>query len=227
MNTETPTVHDLRRRWKPHKEQLQATSTDHPTCIRFHRACSWLARLEDPAHQPDIDLALISQWIAFNCLYGQWDTAMNSPQADRDSWRQFLDRILRLDASSHVSTVLTGHKKLILALLDDKYLSSNFWQEPTEKRGAQSRKAKFSAQTWYLEKRWALILENAVERIYLIRCQLVHGAATHGGQLNRDSLRHCSLMLGHLLPALLLVFIDHGADQDWGAMCYPPLRPGK
>jgi hypothetical protein len=126
-----------------------------------------------------------------------------------------------------VSTVLTGHKQLVLALLDDKYLSSFFWQEPTEKRGAQSRKAKFSAQTWYLEKRWALILENTVERIYLIRCQLVHGAATHGGQLNRDSLRHCSQMLGHLLPALLMVFIDHGADQDWGTMCYPPLRPGR
>jgi hypothetical protein len=26
---------------------------------------------------------------------------------------------------------------------------------------------------------------------YLMRCQLVHGAATHGGKLNRTSLRHC------------------------------------
>jgi hypothetical protein len=26
-----------------------------------------------------------------------------------------------------------------------------------------------------------------------------------------------------LLPAVLLVWIDHGADEDWGPMCYPPL----
>ena len=26
-----------------------------------------------------------------------------------------------------------------------------------------------------------------------------------------------------LLPAFLLVWINHGADEDWGPMCYPPL----
>jgi len=29
-------------------------------------------------------------------------------------------------------------------------------------------------------------------------------------------------MLGHLLPALLLVIIDHGYEEDWGPLCYPP-----
>jgi hypothetical protein len=24
-----------------------------------------------------------------------------------------------------------------------------------------------------------------------------------------------------LLPAVLMVWIDHGADEDWGPMCYP------
>jgi hypothetical protein len=57
-----------------------------------------------------------------------------------------------------------------------------------------------------------------------MRCQLVHGAATYGGQLNRTSLRHCVTMLGHLLPAVLLVLINHGADEDWGIMCYPPTQ---
>ena len=55
-----------------------------------------------------------------------------------------------------------------------------------------------------------------------LRCQLVHGAATCNGQLNRTALRRCSTMLGHLLNAILLVWIDHGADEDWGPMCYPP-----
>ena len=67
-------------------------------------------------------------------------------------------------------------------------------------------------------------LERLLERIYLMRCQLVHGAATYGGKLNRASLRHCVTMLGHLLPAILLVLIDYGVDEDWGIMCYPPTQ---
>ena len=36
------TVHDLRRRWKPHKERLAALGGEQATSIRFHRACSWM-----------------------------------------------------------------------------------------------------------------------------------------------------------------------------------------
>ena len=56
-----------------------------------------------------------------------------------------------------------------------------------------------------------------------MRCQLAHGAATYGGKLNKTSLRRSVTMMGHLLPAVLLVWIDHGAREDWGTMCYPPL----
>ena len=62
--------------------------------------------------------------------------------------------------------------------------------------------------------------------IYLMRCQLVHGASTYGGKLNRTSLRRCTTMLEHLVRAVLQVLIDHGADEDWGSLCYPPMRPG-
>ena len=63
-----------------------------------------------------------------------------------------------------------------------------------------------------------------MDRIYLMRCQLVHGAATYGGRLNRVALRRCSTMLSHLLRAMLVVMIDYGADEDWGIMCYPPIE---
>ena len=29
-------------------------------------------------------------------------------------------------------------------------------------------------------------------------------------------------MMGKLLPAVLLVIIDHGSNVDWGTLCYPP-----
>lgn len=69
-----------------------------------------------------------------------------------------------------------------------------------------------------------MILDSTIERVYLIRCQLVHGAATYGGKLNRTAARRCSQMLGHLVTTALEVMIEHGAEEDWGRMCYPPIR---
>jgi hypothetical protein len=222
-----PTVRDLRRRWKPHKARLAALGGEQPTAIRFHRACSWMARVEQMPDGQDHDLGLVSLWIAFNALYGQWDCRKREPKADRESWRAFMDRILSLDGEGHVVSALQEHKRLVMALLEDEYVSSFFWEEPSVKRAGQSRKAAHNAHTWYIEQRWTQILDEILARVYVMRCQLVHGAATYGGKLNRTSLKHCVTMMQRLLPALLLVWIDHGADQDWGPMCYPPMRPAR
>ncbi len=218
-----PTVHDLRHRWKPYKERLQAAKAEQATSIRFHRACSWMARVEQMPEGQDHDLGLVVLWIAFNSLYGQWDSLKREPRPDRESWRSFVDRILKLDRDGYVPGALRGHKRLVMSLLEDEYLSSFFWQEPFAKRAGQSRKAAYNAQTWYIEERWTMVLDEILDRVYLMRCQLVHGAATYGGKLNRTSLKRCVMMLQRLLPAFLSVWIDHGADEDWGQMCYPPM----
>ena len=106
MNDDTTTaqtVRDLRRRWKPHKERLAALKEEQPTAIRFHRACSWMARVEQMPDGQDHDLSLISLWIAFNSLYGQWNCQKREPKPDRESWRGFIDRILRLDRDGYMS----------------------------------------------------------------------------------------------------------------------------
>ena len=174
-----PTVRDLRRRWKPHKDRLHAKGGEQPTSIRFHRACSWIDRVEKNADSEDYDLDLISLWVSFNSLYGQWDEQKREPKPDRQSWRTFVDSILRLDKGECLAEMLKEHKRLVMSLLEDEYLSRFFWQEPSAKRAGQSRKAKFSAQSWYVEKRWTMILDQLLERVYLMRCQLVHGAASH------------------------------------------------
>jgi len=215
-------VRSLRRRWKPHKERLQALQSSHPTIVRFHRACSWLAATEERDSE-QLDELLILRWIAFNSLYGQWDVQQQQPRPDRECWREFVDRIWKLDQTGKLTELLREHKPLVLTLLDDAYLSQYFWQEPTEKRKKTSRNKKSHGQSWYVEKRWLKLLDEVLNRIYTLRCQIIHGAATHNSQLNRRTLRHGNLMLTHLLTAQLEILIDCGADEDWGEMCYPPL----
>lgn len=172
MPAEKITVRDLRRLWKPQKERLNGQAAEHPTAIRFHRACSWMERAEQ-AIKDDLDLAILSQWVAFNALYGQWN-----------------------------------HEA----------------QEPCGKRASQSKKTMYDARTWFIQGNWLLILDRLLERIYFLRCQLVHGASTFNGSLNRTAIRHCSQAMDHLLRAFLQVWISFGPDEDWGIMCYPPLR---
>jgi len=217
------TIVQLRRSRKPHKERLSIKNPEHPTNVRFHRACSWLQRSEVLAVE-DLDLALLSQWVAFNALYGQWDHAAREPLADLQCWKHFLERMLSLDQENFVVDALVDNKPLVMSVFDDQFLSRHFWQEPSERRAGQSKKTWFDARTWFVMGNWSLILDRLFDRIYFLRCQLVHGAATHSSSLNRKALRNCTQMMDHLLRAFLLVWCQYGSDEDWGIMCYPPVR---
>jgi hypothetical protein len=68
MGTALLTAHELRRRWKPKMEILLAACQDHPTCIRLHRAFSWLARCEEDA-DGDLDVSLLCLWLSKHFTY--------------------------------------------------------------------------------------------------------------------------------------------------------------
>jgi hypothetical protein len=208
--------------WKPAKERLQALRSDHPTAIRVHRCCSWMQRVEKQELKPTDDLSLILYWIALNSLYGQWDEERREPARDRRMLSDFADQIIHLDESGYLASVLVEHKQLVVSIMDDEYLARHYWEEPSLERAVRSKKAVSDVRRCYAEQKYYRILWRLLDRTYLLRCQLMHGAATAGGALNRTCLSRCSTMLGHLLPAILLVAIDYGENVDWGLLCYPP-----
>jgi hypothetical protein len=86
------TVRDLRRRWKPHKESLQAVWEDHPTAVLLHRAFSWLARVEGVGSNGSAnDVVLVCKWIALIALDGRWDSVKCEPAPDQTTWRAARD----------------------------------------------------------------------------------------------------------------------------------------
>lgn len=199
--------------------------------IRLHRCCSWLQRVEQLAQTASNapsgsegfdDAALVCRWIALNALYARWDEQGRAPFADVESLRSFTSHIVRIDRDGRIAAALTEHKRLVIALLEDDFLTKSFWREPHRGRGAGPRHAAQEAREWFREQRWSMLLERTLQRIYVLRCQLVHGGATCGGRLNRTALRRCTQMLGRLLPPIILAMIDHGEAEDWGPLCYPP-----
>jgi len=218
------TVRELRRLWKPQKEWLNTGHAHHPTNIRFHRACSWLQRVGEIRDDEVLDHLLLSLWTAFNALYGQWNGERQEPVSDVECWQHFLDRMLELARGELIEAQLTGHNKLAMTFFDDEYLSRFFWQKPTDKRAKRVRRTRVDAQMWYAEKNWTMVLERLFERIYLLRCQLVHGASTYDSSYNRIAIRRCSQMMEHLLRTFLRVWAQWGSDEDWWIMCYPPMK---
>ncbi len=219
------TVQEIRRRWKPSKLQLQDIDPYHPTNIRIHRACSWLAQDESGKTASD-DLALISLWVSLNSLYGRWDAQTGQPLPDWAALDAFLGQMLGLDEDGVMENLLVNQRTLVMHIMEDAYLTRYFWQSPDAIRANKARKGRFDAAGWYHEKQWHLLLLRLLERVYMMRCQLVHGAATFGSQINRRCLRQCVLLMRQLVPAVLLVMVKHGANEDWGQLCYPPIGDG-
>ena len=223
MSNQCQTVQDLRQLWQPHKTRLSEITPNHSLVVRMHRAFSWMQRSDDAGSQ-DSDLSLITLWIAFNAIYGRWDESRREPMPDKESWKVCLKVVLQLDGNGLLPAMLTRNRDLVMTLYDDEFLSNYFWEEPSDIRASKSRKVKFDARTWYIEGRWGSILERVVERIYLLRCQLVHGASTLGGKLNRECLANCVKMLREIVATVLMVIIQNGSDCEWGPMCYPPIH---
>jgi len=220
-------VANLRARWDP----VDATFPDHlkyeGICARMYRAFSWLERVEELADRDgerSADDQLILAWTALNSLYGKWDADRNEPERDVPSLIEFTDHLFEIDKEEALIGQLGEQQSEVLELLDNQFLSRQFWNAPDIDKAAKKTKLRHSARTWYIEKRHRLILEKLLRNVYYMRCQLVHGAATRGSSLNRDTLGPCLRVLRLFLPTMLGIVIDHGHRDDWGPVCYPVVK---
>lgn len=222
MNEHPQTVRDLRRRWKPRKDSSDIKDLG----IRLRRAWSWMTRTEQLAEGELAcdDARLIYAWIALNSLYGRWDPQQREPMPDWRTLKEFTSLLLRIDNDGLLEERLCTHKKLVTALIGDEYLSQHFWEDPGERTARQAQNVSKRLGGMYIEKRFGTILDETLKRVYLARCQLVHGAATFNSRLNRTALRRCATFMELLLPTISIILIDHAPDSGWGQMCYPPME---
>ncbi|HWB00109.1 MAG TPA: hypothetical protein VG713_16560 [Pirellulales bacterium] len=209
------------------RRQFKAISTAAGTdCrnyqVRVHRALSWYGRALDQDAEVQPDGRLIFGWIAFNALYGSWDPASGIPVRDGEAWKAFLGELMQIDHEGLLGAELERSRPEILGLLENQFLDPRFWRDP--QRSGSFRKRYHEAQSLYAEQRWHDLLILAIERVYVLRGQIVHGAATHGSQLNRKTLGQCSVVLERLLPVILRLVVHNRIDDRWPPLCYPPIE---
>jgi hypothetical protein len=67
------------------------------------------------------------------------------------------------------------------------------------------------------------VLSIVLERLYMLRNQLMHGGATWNGSVNRHQVRDCANLLSKLAPIVIEIMMDR-PEHDWGVATYPVIN---
>lgn len=185
--------------------------------IRIWRGLSWLESAEK-ASEPDE--GFIYLWIGFNAIYGHLDDEGRGA-ADKASWQSFLARLVEHDSNDRLGDILRDAQQAVCRLVNSQYLYTPYWQDKPDWR-ERLRKAVQTTLVNYRNGYTLPILQELFERLYVLRLQVFHGAATRGSKLNRDTLEPATDLLGLLMPAMLQIMIAAGPGIDWGEICFPP-----
>lgn len=211
-----PSAHTL----KEHHRQVRDKQPE-SLRIRIHRAISWLARAE--REPDDLDARYIFLWIAFNAAYA---SEFGYEQKEREQSRQFIERLLRLDTGRRLHDALFRQfSGPIRTLIDNRFVFEPFWRALREHDASNAWETSFAAAKKraldaVMKHDTATLLSIVLDRLYVLRNQLIHGGATWNGSANRAQVKDGAAILGVLLPMVVELMMQ-GGDEGFGEVAFP------
>ena len=198
------------------EQRQQRPQQSESRAIRLHRALSWLQRAAQCTD--DADTCFIQLWIAFNAAYaGEFDEG-----SERDKVASFLKRVVATDARQQLHALLFRQfSGPIRTLLGNRYVFGPFWHGLREHDASEHWKVRFdasnkAAMAFMLEGRTADLLGVVLDRLYVLRNQLMHGGATWNGVANRQQIHDAAAILDAVIPVLIDLMISHPQPDDSG-----------
>ena len=206
------------------KERQRAERHTYPDALglRVHRALSWLHRAEQ---SDDLDAKFVFLWIGFNAAYAT-ELVVDHRISERRSFNQFIQKLVELDQSNQLHTLVWQHfAGPIRVLLDNPYVSAAFWEMQSglcDQAGfkQQFEADKLAARNALANNNTAGVLVKVLENIYMLRNQIFHGGATWNGKVNREQLRDGTKILEVLVPQVITTMMDHPGAL-WGDAIFP------
>lgn len=198
-----------------------------PLAVRLWRATSWLACAE--AQADNLDLQFISLWIAFNACYSI-DEERHQSLGERDAFQRFAHKLTKHDTQNAIHTCLMNtFSGPVRTLISNQYVFAPFWESQRlvsnhkpDNTDWKNRfdKASKTAMMFLMEKKVPELLGVVLDRLYVLRNQLMHGGATWNSKVNRQQVKDgCSIMMT-LMP-LLITIMTAATKEDWGEVFYP------
>ncbi len=191
--------------------------------LRAHRAISWLERAEQQVD--DDDVAFILYWVSFNALYVQEKTDW-SQKSERMAFANFFDEISTLDTEDTIYDAFWDRfSSSVRTLMDNKYVYQPFWNNVNQIPGYENWEERFikskdNVHVALRLKDTKMLLTTIFDRLYVLRNQLVHGAATWRGKINRPQVKDGAQILAFLVPLFVVLMINN-PNSPWGKPTYP------
>ena len=205
-------------------------SENHGT--RLHRAISWLKCASEQSDNPD--LQFISLWVGFNAGYST-DGEGSAELTQRDEFRQFVRRLVKHDAENLIYECLwEKYSGPVRLLIDNRFVYPGFWafhQRQMKSAGALDESEWRMGFDASVEKALmglqrgdvANLLGVVLDRLYVLRNQLVHGGATYRGQVNRKQVKDGANLLTALLPVIIKIMLL-APEENWGSIALPVVK---
>jgi len=195
--------------------------------VRIHRALSWLRRAEQENGDPDARFIFL--WIAFNASYAH---DFGHEEAERDQLTRFFARLLTVDDQARLHALLFNRfSGPIRTLIDNRYVFAPFWRALREHDSSGHWEESFTASKQaalarLLKGDAVAVLSILFERLYVLRCSLVHGGATWNSQVNRAQVQDGVNLLHSTVLVIVDLMVAH-PELDLGAVAFPVVSSGR
>ena len=198
--------------------------------LRWRRCTSWLEQAEHELAEERYDEAFLFCWIAFNAAY-----SVDSPEPresfELESISKYFDVLRNLDKDKSIDKELFDNEsrwRQISEILTNQFIFGPFWRSQQEGSASlpwdQDLKSRVEkVERSRINRDVQPVLEEMFSRLYVLRNQLVHGAATYQGSLNRRQVQYGAAFMYLLLPVFLELMFRN-PDADWGTPKYPALN---
>lgn len=215
LSTIQQTLKTTLREKRDHMSQAHAT--------RLHRALSWLACAAK--QEDDADLQFISLWVSFNACYAV-DEGGSESLAERFAFQRFVEKITQLDTNKKIYGCLwQTYSGPVKALIKNPYVYHGYWAAKrldvkNDEWAKGFDQSSVAALNCLSRQNVSELLAIVLDRLFVLRNQILHGGATYQSQLNREQVNDGVQLLIALLPIVIEIMLST-PDEDWGDIYYP------
>ena len=206
------------------REKRDDMSQAHAT--RLHRALSWLACAAK--QEDDADLMFISLWVSFNACYAV-DEGGSESLAERFAFQRFVEKITSLDTDKKIYACLwQTYSGPVKALIKNPYVYHGFWAAKrlhvdNNDWAKAFDQSSVSALNHLSRQNVPELLAIVLDRLFVLRNQILHGGATYQSKLNREQVNDGTQLLIALMPIVIEIMLNT-PDEDWGHIYYPAVK---
>lgn len=200
---------------------------------RLHRSLSWLKAADEQLQAGNVDQGFINLWISFSaCFYIEGE----------ESIAPFIEKLVALDSQQRIYACLWNeYSGSVKALIKNPYVFAEFWQaqrlKGEQKKASEDMDASeidASEAAWRASfdqssvealnclsrKKVAPLFSIVLDRLYVLRNQVLQGGATYQSQVNREQVEDGVVLLSNIMPIIISIMLD-SSDEDWGDIAYP------